>query len=722
MNYGEPCSLVNANAILGSTLADAVLTLESSEKLEQLLQSISTERGKNYSVNDFHVAVFSADANQCIDDLSGCCMAYGGKFEYVNLTWQAILNKQEITSIQGAELHRQLLKKANGGGGWHNYPWSKSTGNAQTKRALVARFRSGNLTYYAVAEYLNSTLPPTCDNCGDGKECTQDDQEFCAQIPDRSAQRLGETFASVFVPVCVAVGVVALIVWYRYRKRMQEQEEELRKRMQEKEEELQRMAEQLREEMRGMWEVVKDLPIQSPGAYAREVQQREGGDSILPHTAALWYWEENRNLVSSHNASTVLRGTRFVCYPREISEVLEESFAEFKNDERSREVLFELSTSNSLTGVQYAVNFQTFKQRNVATGYERTVCREEVPIPIEPEVIGRLPQLPDDIDFSDDGEALLPTFKGQIIQVSKHHISGLWLYGNVLYDPLLNAVHLQSQAADATATALNPLMVNALHDRPTSGWFPRSVTKPADAKALQKLLKNFGGEGADILAPPDTWVTIDNSTSTPYRNGMVEVDAQSEECKAVVTSFIETMGKRRRFIIVTNVERIQNLPLWQSYAVMRQIILTRDIDTPHHRINNLNLTDIERKCLFHGTCSDVVPKIVTQGFNRAFAGRHAVRYGKGVYFARDASYSSNETFSAPDSDGIQRMFLCRAIVGDWCQGVEGQLTPDAKPHNALELFDSTVDDVSNPSIFVIYHDAQSFPAYLISFRDTRRAT
>ena len=142
---------------------------------------------------------------------------------------------------------------------------------------------------------------------------------------------------------------------------------------------------------------------------------------------------------------------------------------------------------------------------------------------------------------------------------------------------------------------------------------------------------------------------------------------------------------------------------------------TRDVlDNPHRRINNLNSTDIERRWPFHGTYAEVVPKIEIQGFNLAFAGRHAVLYGKGVYFARDASYPKE--FSAPDDAGIRRMFQCRVIVGDWCLGRNNQLTPDVKPHNQLDLYDSTVDDLSNPSRFVIYNDSQAFPEYLISFR------
>ena len=42
----------------------------------------------------------------------------------------------------------------------------------------------------------------------------------------------------------------------------------------------------------------------------------------------------------------------------------------------------------------------------------------------------------------------------------------------------------------------------------------------------------------------------------------------------------------------------------------------------------------------HRCSSDLAPKILQQGFNRSFCGKHNTLYGKGVYFARDASYST----------------------------------------------------------------------------------
>ena len=91
-------------------------------------------------------------------------------------------------------------------------------------------------------------------------------------------------------------------------------------------------------------------------------------------------------------------------------------------------------------------------------------------------------------------------------------------------------------------------------------------------------------------------------------------------------------------------------------------------------------------------------------------------YGKGVYFARDSSYSSSPTYSVPNAQGVQHMFLCRVAVGEYYKGVQNALTPAARHGSRAVLFDSTVDDMANPTIFVTYHDAQAYPEFLVRFR------
>ena len=166
---------------------------------------------------------------------------------------------------------------------------------------------------------------------------------------------------------------------------------------------------------------------------------------------------------------------------------------------------------------------------------------------------------------------------------------------------------------------------------------------------------------------------------------------------------------------IVNVERIQNLAMWQSYVVKRQTICYRETGadaTP--QAHSKAIERFERFWLWHGTNVEVMDKIMQQGFNRSFCGKNATVYGKGVYFARDASYSAYPTYSVPDTNGHQFIMACRVTVGEYCPGVQNALTPDIRDHQTMSLYDSTVgllsgDNMSNPSIYVTYHDAQAYP-------------
>lgn len=85
-------------------------------------------------------------------------------------------------------------------------------------------------------------------------------------------------------------------------------------------------------------------------------------------------------------------------------------------------------------------------------------------------------------------------------------------------------------------------------------------------------------------------------------------------------------------------------------------------------------------------------------------------YGTGVYFAINAAYSARDTYSPRD--------YCRVLTGEYCQGAQGMKVPPNKPGAASThiLFDSVVDNLINPGIFVIFNDSQAYPEYLITFQ------
>ena len=190
------------------------------------------------------------------------------------------------------------------------------------------------------------------------------------------------------------------------------------------------------------------------------------------------------------------------------------------------------------------------------------------------------------------------------------------------------------------------------------------------------------------------------SCATPGASRHVLTDGI--EMRDVTSAFIKTLPANR--LTVIQVERLENPTLRDMYETKKRGMMQRD------RVNDT----LERLWLFHGTDEGSVSKIRVQGFNRSFCGKNATMYGKGAYFAVDSAYSAQHSYSKPNSSGEQLIFLCRVLVGEYCKGKEDACIPDERQCHTL--YDTTVDDVQNPTIFVTYHDAQAYPNYLVKFK------
>lgn len=712
--YGFDCSGVNAQAILGQALAETTLAstesrISSSQRsstrtLEEVLTNI-TNQSDEFRMNDFHAIVFSVDGADCpADDGSGCCIAHGSDQGLVNKSWQEILDQAGVTSIAGNDLHKRLTAASNLIGGDVEYPYSRKSGTATFKHAWVARFRNDTKDFYIVSETLLTQPPPTCNACQNGTECTQDDQEYCEEI---EASPIDSSLTKGFIIMFSILVPLLILGFFMLRRRSKRR---ARQKIEDIKAEMVRLAKKLDDQLVGIVEVVYNMPIVSPQKYMLKVVASGHGveSATPPEEEAFWAWEEDGTDLSGHKSFMVLPvdGRSFVRYSNEGSDQIENAYRQWKDGMGPSMFCIDLTgnitstvTGNKVknveTGSQYEIDFGLMVQRNSTTRHERKLHRGVIDVPIDSEVGGLLPPLPNEVDFADGAENLLPVFMGQVIQCSKTDQTQNWLFGNVLYDPLLSAA---KEGQSDNNAVMNDLIANALHDRPTSGWFPKSMTAPADMEVMKKLIKTLGNDGLDSLEPPLEW--------DRGEEGRLQVPKGSKEYQETTDFFIASLHGSLE-VTITSVERLQNLALYQTYAVKKQTML-KDHD---HAVNNLG--DIERR-LFHGTKADVIPKVEKQGFNRSFAGVNGVRFGRGVYFARDASYSCS--YASKDTQRKQRIFICRVAVGDWCQGTNDQLIPNPKSHNSLELFDSTVDNVQNPSVFVVYHDAQAYPEYLIEFK------
>lgn len=63
------------------------------------------------------------------------------------------------------------------------------------------------------------------------------------------------------------------------------------------------------------------------------------------------------------------------------------------------------------------------------------------------------------------------------------------------------------------------------------------------------------------------------------------------------------------------------------------------------------------------------------------------------------------------------MYLARVLVGDYTVGSPDlHAAPKKTSANPTDTFDSTVDQIPNPTIFVVFRDYRSYPEYLITFK------
>ena len=89
-------------------------------------------------------------------------------------------------------------------------------------------------------------------------------------------------------------------------------------------------------------------------------------------------------------------------------------------------------------------------------------------------------------------------------------------------------------------------------------------------------------------------------------------------------------------------------------------------------------------------------------------------YGKGVYFAKNSTTSASDTYAQPGDGGVKYVIQARVLVGKWTKGSEEMITP---PYiDGTTKYDSVVDDVDRPTIFVIFQDTAAYPEYIIKFK------
>jgi poly [ADP-ribose] polymerase 7/11/12/13 len=211
---------------------------------------------------------------------------------------------------------------------------------------------------------------------------------------------------------------------------------------------------------------------------------------------------------------------------------------------------------------------------------------------------------------------------------------------------------------------------------------------------------------------PQHWLPVD----TEQDSELIPINPSKMAFHLIASAFHESLPQTERQIC--DIFSIQNPFLYHKYASKRQQLQLKRHRQPQ---SSTKLPQLELQ-LFHGT-SDVhaVRAICRHNFDPRICGTaNDVVWGHGAYFARDARFSDRYARNPTNLSGRYWMFLARVLVGRSAVGNRAfhrpPLIDPLKPHG--DLYDSCVNNLSSPSIYVIFDSDQCYPEYLISYTNS----
>ncbi|PVD35534.1 hypothetical protein C0Q70_02497 [Pomacea canaliculata] len=249
-----------------------------------------------------------------------------------------------------------------------------------------------------------------------------------------------------------------------------------------------------------------------------------------------------------------------------------------------------------------------------------------------------------------------------------------------------------------------PMTQTNLHTQGGTPICRRPVFEPTKKSEVPKMSSLLLAEVPSVVHQvPKHWSAVDHFQDFE----LVELEAADPEYITVQRQFFSTMSMTEQKFV--HVLRVQNPGLWDKYCSARRAMTPRG-QKPE---------EVDERQLFHGTPTlQTARGICANSFDFRRSGENVgAIHGKGAYFSTTAKYSHSYTSADTTvrGDPLRFMFLGRILVGQYTLGDPSYTKPPER--DRLKMYDSCVNDLSNPSIFVIFDLAQSYPEYLIQYTD-----
>jgi len=246
------------------------------------------------------------------------------------------------------------------------------------------------------------------------------------------------------------------------------------------------------------------------------------------------------------------------------------------------------------------------------------------------------------------------------------------------------------------------------------------------------------------LAYPDYWVLEHNADAereVGYHNATDEIVAGIQDLLTKTFKNVKTSDRKSplpRRVLVENVKRVENCPLWRKYAEhkWRMGKKRRYKCTPFERVAGdgcrMDMSDsplkreladkVNEMYLWHGCAEQAAIAITGQdGFLMKYCGTGAgSMYGPGIYLAECSSKA--DEYSEVDGYGDAYILLCRAHMGEVLKMTQGGNATHAMIEAAVGsgAYDSVLGDreasVGTYREFIFYEEGQVYPEYLVRYK------
>nr|XP_020635234.1 poly [ADP-ribose] polymerase 9 isoform X1 [Pogona vitticeps]XP_020635235.1 poly [ADP-ribose] polymerase 9 isoform X2 [Pogona vitticeps] len=117
--------------------------------------------------------------------------------------------------------------------------------------------------------------------------------------------------------------------------------------------------------------------------------------------------------------------------------------------------------------------------------------------------------------------------------------------------------------------------------------------------------------------------------------------------------------------------------------------------------------------LYHRVPAQYCSLVCQTGFQKAYSSLQDEKYGTGVYFAKNPG-NLVDTQEKCELDHLICLFEAEVVTGSYTRGNRSFVAPPVINASNMKLYDSVVDDIHNPEIFVIFNREQALPLYLLT--------